>query len=140
MKFCESCGKEILDDAIICPACGCPTRKYYQGQTQTSYQHSDYYPELCEYTRKINTCFVFSLISLITSMGVGLIFAIVAYVLSLNIRPFPYADKLTNPEEIDLYNHSEKKLKTSGTMLMLGGGINVVMWALVLLFAYLGAL
>ena len=23
MKYCEKCGKEILDDAIICPGCGC---------------------------------------------------------------------------------------------------------------------
>ena len=92
MKFCENCGKEILDNAIICPSCGCPTQKYYQGQTKTTYQHSDYYPALCERTRKINTCFVFSLISLVTSMGIGLIFAIIAYVININIRPFQYAD------------------------------------------------
>ncbi len=23
MKFCKHCGKEVLDDAIICPNCGC---------------------------------------------------------------------------------------------------------------------
>ena len=23
MKFCEKCGKEIMDDAVICPGCGC---------------------------------------------------------------------------------------------------------------------
>lgn len=25
MKFCESCGKELLDEAIVCPNCGCST-------------------------------------------------------------------------------------------------------------------
>lgn len=23
MKFCRHCGKEVLDEAIICPGCGC---------------------------------------------------------------------------------------------------------------------
>lgn len=23
MKFCQKCGKEIMDDAVICPSCGC---------------------------------------------------------------------------------------------------------------------
>ncbi|MBE7040093.1 MAG: zinc-ribbon domain-containing protein [Ruminococcaceae bacterium] len=23
MKYCSKCGKEIMDDAVICPGCGC---------------------------------------------------------------------------------------------------------------------
>ena len=23
MKFCEKCGKEIMDEAVVCPNCGC---------------------------------------------------------------------------------------------------------------------
>ncbi len=23
MKFCSKCGKEIMDDAVVCPGCGC---------------------------------------------------------------------------------------------------------------------
>jgi len=23
MKFCSKCGKEIMDEAVVCPACGC---------------------------------------------------------------------------------------------------------------------
>ncbi len=25
MKFCAKCGKEIMDEAVICPGCGCAT-------------------------------------------------------------------------------------------------------------------
>lgn len=25
MKSCQYCGKELLDEAVICPGCGCPT-------------------------------------------------------------------------------------------------------------------
>ena len=24
MKYCTHCGKEVLDEAVICPGCGCP--------------------------------------------------------------------------------------------------------------------
>ena len=23
MKFCQKCGKEIMDEAVVCPGCGC---------------------------------------------------------------------------------------------------------------------
>ena len=26
MKFCQHCGKELLDEAVICPGCGCSTQ------------------------------------------------------------------------------------------------------------------
>lgn len=26
MKYCEKCGKEILDEAVVCPSCGCSTQ------------------------------------------------------------------------------------------------------------------
>ena len=28
MAFCSKCGKEINDEAVVCPACGCPTSKF----------------------------------------------------------------------------------------------------------------
>ena len=27
MKFCSKCGKELMDEAVICPNCGCPVEK-----------------------------------------------------------------------------------------------------------------
>ncbi len=27
MKFCEKCGKEIMDEAVLCPGCGCAVNK-----------------------------------------------------------------------------------------------------------------
>ena len=41
MKFCSKCGKEILDEAVVCPGCGCavvnapqPAQAQYQGYSQ----------------------------------------------------------------------------------------------------------
>lgn len=27
MKYCSKCGKELIDDAIVCPGCGCAVVK-----------------------------------------------------------------------------------------------------------------
>ena len=27
MKFCQKCGKEIMDEAVVCPGCGCAIEK-----------------------------------------------------------------------------------------------------------------
>lgn len=27
MKYCEKCGNQLLDEAVICPKCGCPAGK-----------------------------------------------------------------------------------------------------------------
>ena len=24
MKYCQKCGKELMDEAVVCPGCGCP--------------------------------------------------------------------------------------------------------------------
>lgn len=37
MKFCTHCGKEIMDEAVICVGCGCAV----EGQTQTTYVAQD---------------------------------------------------------------------------------------------------
>lgn len=38
MKFCQKCGKEIMDEAVICPNCGCATENKVQaGQSPVEY-------------------------------------------------------------------------------------------------------
>lgn len=27
MKFCSKCGNQLLDEAVVCPKCGCATEK-----------------------------------------------------------------------------------------------------------------
>lgn len=35
MKYCEHCGAELLDDAVICPKCGCKCENKIDSSTQT---------------------------------------------------------------------------------------------------------
>lgn len=34
MKYCEKCGNELLDEAVICPKCGCAVRDMPQRQEE----------------------------------------------------------------------------------------------------------
>ena len=34
--FCSKCGKEIMDEAVICPGCGCPVAGKAVAQTNSS--------------------------------------------------------------------------------------------------------
>ena len=36
MKFCQKCGKEILEETVICPGCGCPVE-----QAKSNVKHGD---------------------------------------------------------------------------------------------------
>ncbi len=38
MKFCEKCGKEIMDEAVICPSCGCAVAKEIK-KAEVSYEN-----------------------------------------------------------------------------------------------------
>ncbi len=39
MKYCSHCGKELLDEAVICPGCGCPAQaNYFQQNNMNSHQ------------------------------------------------------------------------------------------------------
>lgn len=37
MKFCQKCGKEIMDEAVICPNCGCATDAQQAPTVPTNY-------------------------------------------------------------------------------------------------------
>lgn len=32
MKFCSKCGKELFDEAVVCPKCGCATENKKQNK------------------------------------------------------------------------------------------------------------
>ena len=38
MKFCSKCGKEIVDEAVVCPGCGCAVANAPQYPAQAQYQ------------------------------------------------------------------------------------------------------
>lgn len=43
MKYCNHCGKELLDDAVICPSCGCSVQFNGAQQNYNGYQQHTRY-------------------------------------------------------------------------------------------------
>lgn len=36
MKFCTKCGKELFDEAVVCPGCGCPVGNFQKENTRSA--------------------------------------------------------------------------------------------------------
>ena len=74
MKYCEKCGNELFDEAVICPKCGCAVR--YEKPQKTG-----------EPSARINVCalvgFILSLVSVISIFNVLGFLAIAGFVNSV---------------------------------------------------------
>ena len=86
MKYCIHCGKECLDDAIICPACGCSvqyeSKNVNTNQNQTQYQNlnqNNSVPPVNYYTDKCSLMSILGFVFAFLNSVVGLILSIVAY-------------------------------------------------------------
>ncbi len=74
MKFCEHCGNEVLDDAVICPKCGCSVNNGSRMQTQAQPQ-GQVPPMMDSYSGMSIAGFILSFLGGL----LGLILSIVAY-------------------------------------------------------------
>lgn len=73
MKYCTHCGKELLDDAIVCPGCGCAVES--ENNASASSQFVSPQPVNDSYSTMSIIGLVFSLLGGI----LGLILSILAY-------------------------------------------------------------
>ncbi|MBQ6996866.1 MAG: zinc ribbon domain-containing protein [Oscillospiraceae bacterium] len=111
--FCSKCGKQIADEAIICPTCGCATANYHTTDTshkptQTS-TYSEDYIALKAFEEKVNSLYSLSIVSLVLFLGIGLIFSLVVWTKAKSID----IPRITtsNPNEIAMYESLKRKLK-----------------------------
>lgn len=106
--FCSKCGKEIADEALICPMCGCATANY-QPTTTNNHTHSKDYIALKEFEEKVNSIFTLSIIAFVLFLGIGLIFSIVVWLNAKNL----YIPSITSesPSEIAMFESLKRKLK-----------------------------
>ncbi len=95
--FCSKCGKELMDEAVICPGCGCPTINYYKNppavgsstattsvaaeiledQKATHKEfiytgYSEYYPQVRELADRAKTIHLLAIFGLASPLGFGL--------------------------------------------------------------------
>lgn len=120
--FCSKCGKEIADEAVICPHCGCGTVNYYAtnnhtAQTQqapvanNSSTYSQDYIAIEEFSENVRSTYTLGIISLVLMFGIGLIFSIIVWVKAKSIS-IPNIST-TNPNEIAMLESAKRKLKSA---------------------------
>lgn len=108
--FCSKCGKEIADEAIICPQCGCATSNYQAPVTNSKANpvYSQDYIALKEFEEQVNSVYFISIIALVLFLGIGLIFSIATW-LKAKAIVIPKITT-TNPNEIALFESAKRKL------------------------------
>ena len=109
--FCNKCGKEIDNEAVICPNCGCATNNFGASKSSAALNHSKQYPQLEEFCDKVKTAFIFGILSLALSMGIGIIFQIINLVSFSKLNTVNLS--LTLPHEVAAYEEAKKKLNTA---------------------------
>ncbi len=110
--FCSKCGKEIADEAIICPACGCATANYHTPvESKKEAIYSDDYVTIKEFEDTVNGLRGFSIVSLILCLGIGVIFCLIVWMRAKALE-IPRI-KTTNPNEVALLESAKRRLKTA---------------------------
>ncbi len=122
MSYCKNCGANVGDNKF-CANCGTAVDNPVTNATNAATNantYSDYYSQICEYARNATSILVFGILSIVCSMGIGLIFEIICIAKSnkanklLNILNGNL--NLTNPVEIDMLASAKKKHKTGATL------------------------
>ena len=78
--FCTHCGKEIAENAVICPGCGCPTDNFYLAPMPAA--------------KRLNGVAIAALVASILGMILGIYYLIVPAIgLILSVIALVYAKK-----------------------------------------------
>lgn len=120
--FCNKCGKEIEDQAVICPGCGCPTKNYNKPASDSKSVSTGYSSmanssaaQVARFSAEVKSIWILALLSLIFSLGIGIIFFIIAAIKNKNLPAI--TSDLTDSRDIAEYESAKLKLKSARTML-----------------------
>ena len=143
--FCTKCGKEIFDEAIMCPHCGCATSNYNRAaqpqQQSSSSIYSENYPALKAFSDQAKSLQTLGIIAAILCFGIGIFFSIVIWV-KQGFKPQETIPEfhLTLPNEIAEYEAAKKRWIKAGNLatipvlgIIAGIGIGIAIGALMTL-------
>ena len=101
-----------------------PARYPYPAQSYT--QEMDSHFKLMAFEEKVKSIYILGVISIITCMGLGLIFQIIT-LSKIKKLVIPDAASVQSPFEQNQYETSMKKLKTAKTLAVIGMVIQIIL-------------
>lgn len=106
--FCSKCGNEIMNEAVVCPHCGCATNNYveHRNSTASATTFSENYQIIKQFAAKANTMRTLGIFAAIFMFGVGLIFSIIIWIQG-NANKIPEL-QLEDPKEISEFEAAKK--------------------------------
>lgn len=102
--FCSKCGKEIFDEAVVCPNCGCATGNYPHNNA-----YSNDYVAISEFARKANTIKTLGILAAVLCFGIGIIFSIIIWIQASSI--VVPSITTTNPKELAEFSLAKKRIE-----------------------------
>lgn len=114
MKFCTKCGKELLDEAVICPHCGCAVGDLSNTVNKNSNGYSDDYLKIREYCSQAKTIRNLGVVSAVLIFGIGFIFAIVVIIKAKKLQE-PIITT-TNTNELAEFEDAKRKIKLGNNL------------------------
>ena len=114
--FCSKCGKEIMDEAVICPNCGCATNNYNAPQQpiNTTNTYSDDYLTIKQFAEQARVLRNLGIAAAVLMFGIGIIFSIIIWVKqSKNKIP---EITTTNPAEIAEFETAKRRYKLANSL------------------------
>lgn len=111
--FCSKCGKEISDEAVICPSCGCATSNFHAPKIENNTSSQDYI-SIKNFESNVKSVHTLSVISLVLMLGIGILFSLVSWIKAKSITVPEISTN--NPNEIFIFESSKKKLNSALVM------------------------
>ena len=122
MKYCSKCGKEIHEEAVVCIHCGCSVDSAKKESTESKI--------LEKYKSDVNSAYIFSIIGLVLSFGIGFVFAIISFIKCSNCKNLTSIDNLNDYERIE-FEEAKKKLKTAESLSAVSLAIFIILMGVI---------
>ncbi len=122
MKNCQKCGKEIKDEAVVCPECGCEVKQSEQTVTDKvaaqikSVASTNDYDSVLSFVKDKKLLFIGGGLALIGIIIGGFLYAWVCIVLLLaaeivSTMPMQKIHKIFKQENMETFNSNKAKFK-----------------------------
>lgn len=122
--FCQKCGKEIMDEAVVCIHCGCAVA--LNSNAANSNVPTNDIIAIREFAARAKNAKVWGIVTLVLMFGIAIIPGFINLFYIKNTKEPKITT--TNPLEIAEFEAAKKAIKTAYTLTSIGTAVNLGLW------------